>query len=147
MPEITYTYQPSLSYQLKAFEPSAVSYLWNGGQTTSVVIVSAPGSYTVKAVNSYGCQSAANTIKVNSLNNSNCGKPDMLTEYNILNNKATLMWNPAVKADSFKVAYSILGANSFRYKYVRNAHEVTINELQPCTDYEWNVTTICAGVW
>ncbi|MEZ5107984.1 MAG: fibronectin type III domain-containing protein [Bacteroidia bacterium] len=145
MPEITYTYQPSLSYQLKAFEPSAVSYLWNGGQTTSVVIVSAPGSYTVKAVNSYGCQSAANTIKVNSLNNSNCGKPDMLTEYNILNNKATLMWNPAVKADSFKVAYSILGANSFRYKYVRNAHEVTINELQPCTDYEWNVTTICAG--
>ncbi|MCO5289007.1 MAG: fibronectin type III domain-containing protein [Bacteroidetes bacterium] len=145
MPEITYTYQPSLSYQLKAFEPSAVSYLWNGGQTTSVVIVSAPGSYTVKAVNSYGCQSAANTIKVNSLNNSNCGKPDMLTEYNVLNNKATLMWNPAVKADSFKVAYSILGANSFRYKYVRNAHEVTINELQPCTDYEWNVTTICAG--
>ena len=145
MPEITYTYQPSLSYQLKAFEPSAVSYLWNGGQTTSVVTVSAPGSYTVKAVNSYGCQSAANTIKVNSLNNSNCGKPDMLTEYNVLNNKATLMWNPAVKADSFKVAYSILGANSFRYKYVRNAHEVTINELQPCTDYEWNVTTICAG--
>ncbi len=145
MPEITYTYQPSLSYQLKAFEPSAVSYLWNGGQTTSVVTVSAPGSYTVKAVNSYGCQSAANTIKVNSLNNSNCGKPDMLTEYNILNNKATLIWNPAVQADSFKVAYSILGANSFRYKYVRNAHEVTINELQPCTDYEWNVTTICAG--
>jgi hypothetical protein len=145
IPEITYTYQTSLSYQLKAFESSAVSYLWNGGQTTSNITVTTPGYYSVKAVNAYGCQSAVNGIKVNSLNSSNCGKPDMLTAYNILDKKASLMWNPAVKADSFKVAYNVKGSGNIIVKYVRNGNTLDINELIPATVYEWNVTTICAG--
>lgn len=37
------------------------SYLWNTGATTQTIVVSAPGNYSVKVTNSFGCESIANT--------------------------------------------------------------------------------------
>lgn len=144
-PEVTYTYVTGTMYQLKAFEPSAASYLWNGGQTTSTISVNASGIYSVVAKNAYGCQSPAAKIQVNSLEPASCAKPDMLSAYNIIDKKASLMWNPAVTADSFRVAYNKMGSTTVIVKYVRSRNNLDINELLPATTYQWNVTAICAG--
>jgi hypothetical protein len=143
MPDITYNYVPNSAYQLKAFEASAMSYLWGGGQTTASIIVTTPGNYTARAINAYGCTSPAATIKISSLATQSCVKPDMLSAFNIINNKATLSWNPAISADSFKVSYWIKGTTNVINKYVRNANTLAINELNAGTIYEWTVTAIC----
>ncbi|RYY62267.1 MAG: gliding motility-associated C-terminal domain-containing protein [Chitinophagaceae bacterium] len=44
-----------------------ISFLWNGGQTTSAILVNAAGSYSVKATTSEGC-SSYDTIRVLNVN-------------------------------------------------------------------------------
>ncbi|QQR95346.1 MAG: fibronectin type III domain-containing protein [Bacteroidota bacterium] len=55
------------------------------------------------------------------------------------------MWNPAVTADSFRVAYNVMGSSTVLVKYVRSRNNLDINELLPATTYQWKVTAICAG--
>jgi gliding motility-associated-like protein len=47
---------------------SESSYLWSNGSTTPSINITASGSYTVKVTNASGCQSAASTVTVVTVN-------------------------------------------------------------------------------
>ncbi len=143
IPSVTYTYIQSAAYQLTAYEGSAASYIWSSGATVPTITVNAAGTYHVKAVNSNGCQSDPRYVKVNSILPVHCDKPNMLTSYNVIDREASVMWNPAITADSFLVSYTQRGSTISGRVYVRNTNSVRIKELTAGKTYDWNVTAIC----
>jgi hypothetical protein len=144
-PQVSYAFVPGTAYQLTAFEPSAKSYVWNTGSQLATITVPVIGNYTVKAVNNYGCVGDITTTTVASLNTASCSKPDMLTAYNILDRQATIAWNPAIAADSFKVAYNKVGSTYTAVKHVKNASSVLATELTANTTYEVKVSAMCGS--
>lgn len=144
-PQVSYGYVPGAAYQLTAFEPSAKSYVWNTGSQLSSITVPVIGNYTVKAVNNYGCIGDITTTTISSLNTASCSKPDMLTAFNILDKQATVAWNPAIAADSFKVAYNAVGSTYTATKYVKNASSMLATELSASTTYEVKVSALCGS--
>ncbi|MBL0070782.1 MAG: hypothetical protein IPP34_02630 [Bacteroidetes bacterium] len=103
-PAVISSFIPGSGYQLKAYEPTAHNYIWSNGATTQTINVNAIGNYTVKAINGLGCESSIQTMAVTATNSQPCAKANMLSHYGISNNNATVSANPAITADSFRVA-------------------------------------------
>lgn len=144
VPAIISSYIPNSAYQLKAYEPTAHNYIWSNGATTQTINVSAIGNYTVRAINGMGCQSAIQTMSVTALIPQPCAKANMLSHYGITNTEAIMSWNPAITADSFKIAYQQIGTSYYREVVVAgNISNVKVNDLLPGTTYKWYVTTLC----
>lgn len=145
-PEITYSYIPNSAYQLTAYEPSAVSYYWSTGSTQPTITVSSAQTVSVTAFASSGCISAAASISVPAPVSKYCGTPTMLTAFNIIDNAATLAWNPAITADSFYIYYSVAGQSMNNVAIVSgNLSSVRIDGLNPGTTYNWFVKAVCSG--
>ncbi|MEO5571059.1 MAG: fibronectin type III domain-containing protein [Bacteroidia bacterium] len=146
VPSITTTYIPNSAYQLTAYEPSAVSYLWSNGQTAQTITMTAAGTVTVNATNMYGCVSSAQSMAVVSPVAAPCGKANMLTSYGIVDISAMLAWNPAIIADSFVVSYAPVGTNNYQHvKVAGNVSSAKVSGLTPGTGYQWLVKTYCTG--
>jgi hypothetical protein len=144
-PQITYSYIPNSAYQLTAYEPSAVSYLWSNNSTQQTITVTTAQTLWVKATASSGCVSDQRFITVTNPVSQPCGTPNMLTAYNILDVAASLAWNPAVTADSFYVYYSKAGQPYQFVKVNGNVSFIRISNLTPGTVYNWYVKAFCAG--
>jgi hypothetical protein len=146
VPSITTTYIPGSAYQLTAYEPSAVSYLWNNGQTVQTITMTSSGNVTVKATNSFGCVSDLKSMTVVNPVAAPCAKANMQTSFNIVDESATVSWNPAITADSFVVSYAPVGTSTYQYVTVPgNISNVVIGGLTAGTSYQWTVKTYCSG--
>ena len=145
-PSISTSFIPNSAYQLTAYEPAAHSYLWSTGETTSSITVTTAGVYSVTALNGEGCNSSAQSMGVSQPTASPCLRPTMLSNYNITDNQATLAWNPAVTADTFRVEYNVVGSSTiFAQDIPGNMSSLNISGLQAGTSYKWNVISICSG--
>ena len=145
-PWISITYIPNTAFQLNAYEPSAVSYLWSNAQTNSSITVNTPQTLTVRATNAFGCISSDGTIEVGNVTMRSCVKPDMLTAYNLSDTTAMLGWNPAVTAELINVRIWERGSSVITTKQINgNISTLRMNNLNPATNYEWSVQTLCAS--
>lgn len=145
-PEIRLTYIPNTAYQLTAFEPSAVTYLWSNGQTTASVNVTQPQNLTVIITNAFGCNSPVQQMTVNSITSKSCTTPDMLTAYNLSDTSANLGWNPAITGEIFKVKYWENGSSVIKEVSVSgNTSSISLPNLLPGTSYRWYVQSICTS--
>ena len=145
-PSITTTYIPNAAYQLTAYEPSAVSYLWSNGQTSQTISMTTGGNVSVRAINATGCISNPQSMTVVNPVASPCAKANMLTSYNIDDDEAMVAWNPAITADSFEVSYVRTGMVNYKFITVPgNVSSTRIGGLKPGVHYEWTVKTFCAG--
>jgi len=145
-PEIRMTYIPNTAYQLTAFEPSAVSYAWSNGQTTSSVNIVQPQSLTVRTTNTFGCVSNLQQMTVNSVVAKSCVTPDMLTAYNLSDTSAILGWNPAVTCELFIVKYWENGSSTIKEVKVNGSISIaTLPNLAPGTAYRWYVQASCVS--
>lgn len=145
-PSITVTYIPNSAYQLTAYEPSAVSYLWSNGLTAQTITVSAPQTLTVRATNAFGCVSNLQTMAVTQPVSQPCAKANMLSTYSIIDVAATVSWNPAVTADSFQVSYQQQGFPTVNSITVAgNVSNVRITGLTAGATYIWSVRTFCSS--
>ncbi len=146
-PAIMSAYIPSASFQLSAYEPTAHSYLWSNGATTDAITVNNTGTYTVRAINGFGCKSAPQTMTVTSLSSQHCGTPNMLSHYGITKTSAVVSWNPSVTADSFRVEYTrISTAQNFSVNVAGSQSKITLSGLTEGELYKWNVVAICSGI-
>ncbi len=145
-PEIRITYIPNTAFQLTAFEPSAVTYLWSNGQTTSSVNITSASSLSVKTTNAFGCPSNPQYMKVNSVLAQNCTMPDMLTAFNLSDTSANLGWNPGITAELFKVKYWETGSIiSTEVTISGSLKSLVLPNLTPGTTYNWNVKSVCTS--
>lgn len=144
-PSISISYIPNSAYQLTAYEPSAVSYLWSNGMTAQTINVSSAQTVTVRATNAFGCTSNLQTMTVANPTGQPCAKANMLTSYNIIDVTATVAWNPAVTADSFMVAYTPQGGTQLSKVVPGNVSSTQISGLTAGTSYTWLVRTFCSS--
>jgi hypothetical protein len=145
-PAVISSFIPGSGYQLKAYEPTAHNYIWSNGATTQTINVNAIGNYTVKAINGLGCESPIQSMAVTATNSQPCAKANMLSHYAISNNNATVSWNPAITADSFRVAVQqISTANVMTFTVPGNQSKLDLQDLLPGTSYKWYVYTICGS--
>ncbi len=145
-PAIKTGFIPNSAYQLTAYEPTAHSYQWSTGATTKNITVTTGGVYSVIAVNSMGCTSGAQSMNVTQPAAQPCLRPNMLSHYSITDAKATLSWNPAITADTFRIEYNVVGNGSIQTVNVPgNTSFTELTELNAGTTYKWNVTTICGA--
>ncbi|HEX5002504.1 MAG TPA: fibronectin type III domain-containing protein [Bacteroidia bacterium] len=143
-PGISMSYIPSSTYQLSAYEPTAHSYLWSNGATSQSITVSTTGTYTVTAINGMGCVSTVQSMVVSNVAPQPCAKPNMLSNYNITDSLATIAWNPAITADSFRVVYTQIGTSfSMQFTVPGNANTFDLSNLLPGTTYKWYTTAYC----
>lgn len=146
-PAVAINYIPNAAYQLTASEPSASSYIWSTGQTSSTINVTAPNIYTAAAINAFGCTSDFTVMDVNSITGQPCGKADMLTAYNITDKEATIGWNPAVTGDAFTIYVWKTGSTTVQnYSAAGNVSTFRLTGMVGSTDYSWKVQTQCAGL-
>ncbi|MEP7263906.1 MAG: fibronectin type III domain-containing protein [Bacteroidota bacterium] len=146
-PSVAINYIPNAAYQLTASEPSASSYLWSTGQTSSTINVTSPNIYTAVAINAFGCTSDPAIMDVNSITGQPCGRADMLTTYNITDIEATIAWNPAVTGDAFTIYMWKTGTTAVQnYSAAGNVSSFRLTGMQGSTDYSWKVQTQCAGL-
>lgn len=145
-PWISITYISNTAFQLNAYEPSAVSYLWSNAQTNASITVNTPQTLTVKATNAFGCVSSNGTIEVGNITMRSCVKPDMLTAYNLSDTTAMLGWNPAVTAELINVRIWERGSSVVTTRQINgNISTLRMNNLNPATDYDWSVQTMCTS--
>lgn len=145
-PSITTTYIPNAAYQLTAYEPSAISYLWSNGQTTQTISLSSAATVSVRAINNSGCMSNLQSMVVTNPVAQPCAKANMLSAYNIIDVAAGISWNPAIVADSFIVSYSLVGSSAgSSFKVAGNISNAKIEGLTPGGTYQWTVKTFCSG--
>ncbi len=145
-PWISYSYVPNQSYQLTAYEPSAVNYLWSNGQTTSSINVTTSQTLSVKATNAFGCISDYGKIDVGNETVRSCANPEMLTAYNLSDTTANLQWNPAVSGEITKLKFWV--TNSALVNTITlagNASSTRLNNLAPATTYNWSIELMCAS--
>ena len=77
-----------------------------------------------------------------------CYPPNELKATNITTTSSHIAWNHLIVADSFLVRYHVSGSTSFTWKFIDGIyHSVDITGLIPSTIYEWEVRTICDGVF
>lgn len=146
VPSIQISYVVNSAYQLTAYEPSAVSYVWSNGQTNQAITVTAPASFTVKAVNAFGCMSPSASMTVTSMTTQSCVAVNMLTAHNITDTSATLSWNPAITANSFVVTYKNLNTGmQATVNAGGNVSSVHVGSLSPGDTYQWSVASVCGA--
>ena len=145
IPAITTSYLTNTGYEFSAYGPSAVEYFWSTGDTTSLLLVNQPGIYSVQSANNFGCLSEPQSVTVNNILTQICVGPDILSAYNISDTSVEVSWNQAIIADSFLVNIYNTTLNYSWHKIVPgNIFNVTNNELQEGTDYEFVVYSLCA---
>lgn len=144
-PSITVSYIPNSAYQLTAYEPSAISYLWQNGLTSQTINITSAQTVWVKATNSFGCVSNQQTMAVSAPVAQPCAKPNMLTSYNIIDMSATVAWNPAITADSFLVSCTPQGGSSILKMVAGNISSAKFDGLTAGTNYTWNVRSYCTS--
>lgn len=145
-PVVMSTYIPNSAFQLKAYEASAYSYMWSTGSMDQAIIVNTSGTYSVQAINGYGCLSSASTMTVASTQPQSCQIADMLSVYGITKNEAVLSWNPAVTANSFEVIITEISTGQTQsLSTAGNVSFVKVTGLIQGTTYRWKVNTICNG--
>ena len=143
-PSIAITYIPNASYQLNAYEPSAVRYNWSNGASGTTINVANAQTVTVSAINNFGCQSGATTMQVSQPVSSTCINPNMLTAYNISDTTAILGWNPGITGERFVIRYWAVGTSNIIVKEIGGSlSSWRINNLLPGTVYNWNVENVC----
>lgn len=146
VPAILSSYIPSSAFQLKAYEPSAYTYLWSNGSTDQAIIVNNAGTYSVQAINGYGCLSSPTAMIVSSTQPQPCQAADMLSSYGITKEAVVLSWNPAVSANSFEVIITeVSTGQSQSITTAGNVSFIEVTELNPGNTYRWHVNTICNG--
>lgn len=144
-PWISITYFPNTAYQLNAFEPSAVSYNWSTGASTSSVNLTTAQLVNVTATNAFGCTSGTTSMQSQSVIAQTCATPNMLTAYNLSDTTAMLGWNPSINSEKFIIRYWLSGsAIIFSKEVAGNVSTCRINNLQPGTVYNWKVESVCA---
>ena len=145
-PAITPSYIPNSAYQLKAYEPTAHSYIWSNGSINQAINVNAPGNYTARAINTYGCKSDATAMNISSVSPQSCTTADMLSVRGITKTEAEVSWNPAITANSFEVTCTEIASNTTTIHTVAgNVHALKISGLNEGRDYRWSVKTICVS--
>ncbi|MBK9638406.1 MAG: fibronectin type III domain-containing protein [Bacteroidetes bacterium] len=143
-PWISITYFPNTAFQLNAFEPSAVTYNWSTGSTSSSVNLTSAQLVNVTATNAFGCTSGATSLQSQNVIPTSCTRPDMLTAYNLSDTTAMLGWNPSITAEKFIIRYWQNGSTTIISKEIAgNISTCRINNLQPGTSYFWTVESIC----
>ncbi len=143
-PWISITYFPNTAFQLNAFEPSAVTYNWSTGTTTSSVNLTSAQLVSVTATNAFGCTSGATSLQSQNVTPRICARPDMLTAYNLSDTTAILGWNPSISAEKFILRYWQNGSGTVLTKEIGgNVSTCRINNLQPGTNYHWTVESVC----
>jgi hypothetical protein len=73
---------------------------------------------------------------------SGCGIPLSPQTSNITATSATLSWNAANGAIIYRIQYRITGTSSWMTKN-SISNTTTLNYLTPCTNYEWQVESLC----
>ena len=145
-PWISYSYVPNQSYQLSAYEPSAVSYLWSNGQTTAAININTPQLISVIATNAFGCVSDIAKIDVGAPNVRTCSNPEMLTAYNLSDTTANLQWNPAISGEVTKLKYWVSNSSLITTVSLSGtASSTRLTNLAPATSYNWSVELWCAS--
>ncbi|MFN0187796.1 MAG: fibronectin type III domain-containing protein [Bacteroidia bacterium] len=145
-PWISITYFPNTAFQLNAFEPSAVTYNWSTGSTSSSVTLTAAQLVSVTATNAFGCTSGPTSLQSQNVASTNCSRPNMLTAYNLSDTTAMLGWNPSITAEKFIIRYWQNGSGTVLTKEVGgNFSTCRINNLQPGTSYFWTIESVCTS--
>ena len=145
-PWISITYFPNTAFQLNAFEPSAVTYNWSTGSTTSSVNLTTAQLVSVTATNAFGCTSGATSLQSQNVLSSTCTRPNMLTAYYLSDTTAMLGWNPSITAEKFILRYWSNGSGTVLTKELAgNVSTCRINNLQPGINYFWTIESVCAS--
>jgi hypothetical protein len=77
---------------------------------------------------------------------SSCPRANLLFNDRITTSEATVSWNPALAADSFKVVYTALTAGMTNTVTVNGFyHYVPLQGLLPAEQYKWYVISFCNG--
>ncbi|MEL7534983.1 MAG: S8 family serine peptidase, partial [Bacteroidota bacterium] len=80
---------------------------------------------------------------VNAALSSNCLPPSLLGSRGIIDTSATLFWQPLTDSSPYQVRYRAVGSSSW-ITLAANDTFLLINDLQSCTDYEFQVAPACA---
>ena len=76
-----------------------------------------------------------------------CITPNKNVHTNVTVSSALVSWNNSITADSFMVRYNVYNTTNYIWIIVPgNQHSVSIQGLQPNTQYEWVVRCICSSV-
>jgi len=73
-----------------------------------------------------------------------CESPDNLSSNSITTTSATLQWDASAVAESYNVRYKAITAGSWTSDNTTNTN-LSITGLTECTDYEFQVESVCAG--
>ena len=147
IPTISMNYIPNAAYQLTANSASAACYIWSVGDTVPTINVLNPATLSVVCINSFGCISDTAVMTINSISGQPCGKPDMLTSFEIIDTAATIAWNPAVTGDSFTLTYWVTGTTTTKTLNLQgNQSSFRLYNLLPGTEYKWKIQTNCLNI-
>ena len=135
----------------------ATSYLWSNNATTSSILVSTPGSYSVVGTNANGCSSASAPVSV-SVNplpevSINAGGPTTFCEGGSVTLTASgatsYLWSNNATTNSIVVtqagSYAVTGTNANGCSSASAPTAVTVNPLPEVSINAGGPTTFCEG--
>jgi hypothetical protein len=118
----------------------AESYLWSNGETTSSIVVTSPGEYSVNVVYANTCSRSSSPVTIST----STAPPTPVISYNgAFDMESTL----AVGYQWFLNGVAIAGATSQFYAPTENGiYSVTVSNENGCTSasepYEWLITSV-----
>jgi len=133
---------------------SISSYQWYyngnaiGAANSSSYTASSDGDYTLKVINSNGCEQTS-PVQAISIPTSSCSltTPSGCSSVNMSSTTVMVMWGNLPHCDSIIVRYN--KDNSSTYNYIRLAYTgnnmVTISNVTPGVRYSWRVKTSCGN--
>ena len=124
-----------------------------GSVVNSTLLNLLPGTtYTIEV--STKCQGVSSTYSIPIVSFTtlpitiSCVRPNGIFTNSITNNSAAINWTNYVTADTFRIRYSVSGSGNYRYINYDGTlpHVYTLQNLQPATTYDIQVSSICLGV-
>ncbi len=124
-----------------------------GGIVNTTLLNLLPGTtYNVEV--STKCQGVSSTYSIPIVSFTtlpttiNCVRPNGIVVNAITNTSAAINWTNFVSADTFRIRYSVSGSGNYRYINYDGTlpHIYTLQNLQPATTYDIQVSSICLGV-
>ena len=116
--------------------PTAVSYLWNNGATTST-ITGLGGTYTVTVTAPGGCTATAvKTVVARTLN-----APTGFFVTNLKGTSCTINWTKALCATGYKIQYRPVGTTTWKTATMADTSKKNLFSLIPQTTYEYQMSS------
>ena len=115
-------------------------YNWSNGGSTASITGLAPGTYTVTVTDDNQCEEVG-SVTIADASGGGCISPAP-ANIMVTSNSATIDWVAVPNAQLYRIRWRPVGGAGWTAQNV-TTNSITINNLQPDTQYEFNTRTKC----